>query len=172
MNAKAKSKNGGGKSGGGKPKEVTAVDVISENRKAKFRFEILEQVECGVVLQGSEVKSLRDHKLSLDESYARVIKGELWLVGADIAEYKQATLWNHAPKRPRKLLVHKRQFEKLAGRTREKGLTLIPLKMYFNERGIVKVLLGVGRGKKLFDKRQTLKTAEAKRSMARATRKK
>jgi SsrA-binding protein len=169
MNAKAKSKSGKPQTGGKSP-SGTSSEMVSENRKAHHRFEILEQIECGVALQGSEVKSLRDHKLSLEESYARVIKGELWLVGADIAEYKQATLWNHAPKRPRKLLVHKRQLDKLSARARENGLTLVPLKVYFNERGIVKVLLGVGRGKKLYDKRQSLKTAEAKRSIARATR--
>lgn len=144
---------------------------ISENRKARHRYEILEQLECGVMLLGSEVKSLRGGKVSLDEAYVRVRDRELWLVSADIPEYKQATIWNHDPKRPRKLLVHQRQFAKLAGRVREKGLTLIPLQMYFNARGIVKILVGVCRGKKLHDKRQTLKAADAQRQMARATKK-
>lgn len=145
---------------------------ISENRKASFKFEILEQIECGIVLLGSEVKSLRENRISLDEAYVRVRDGELWLVGADIAEYRQATIWNHAPRRPRKLLVHKRQLGKISVRAHEKGLTLIPLRMYFNNRGIIKLMVGVCRGKKLQDKRQSLKTADAKRSMDRATRRK
>lgn len=143
---------------------------ISENRKASFRFEILEQVECGIVLLGSEVKSLRENRVSLDEAWVRVREGELWLVAADIAEYRQATIWNHEPRRPRKLLVHRRQLNKLVMRAREKGLSLIPLRMYFNDRGIIKVVVGVGRGKKLHDKRESLKKAEAKRSIDRAVR--
>lgn len=145
---------------------------ISENRKARHRFEILEQVECGIALQGSEVKSLRGHKVSLDEAFARIRGGELWLVGADIAQYPQATLWNHDPKRPRKLLVHKRQLGKLAARANEKGLTLVPLKIYFNGRGLVKVQIAVCRGKKLFDKREALKAADAKRTISREMRRK
>jgi SsrA-binding protein len=145
---------------------------ISENRRAGFKFEILEQIECGMVLLGSEVKSLRENRVSLDEAYVRVRDGELWLVGADIAEYRQATIWNHSPRRPRKLLVKKRQLEKLSVRSHEKGLTLIPLRLYFNERGIVKLMVGVCKGKKLHDKRESLKTADAKRSMDRAVRRK
>jgi len=145
---------------------------ISENRKAGFKFEILEQIETGIILLGSEVKSLRENRISLDEAYVRVREGELWLVGADIAEYRQATIWNHAPRRPRKLLVHKRQLHKITVRAHEKGLTLIPLRIYFNDRGIVKLMVGVCRGKKLHDKRESLKTADAKRSMDRATRRK
>ncbi|HMP79479.1 MAG TPA: SsrA-binding protein SmpB [Pirellulaceae bacterium] len=144
--------------------------VIAENRKAKHRFEILEQLECGIVLLGSEVKSLRENKLSLDEAYVRVIQGELWLVGADIAEYRQATVWNHDPKRPRKLLAQRRQQSKLAGRAREKGMTLVPLQASFNERGIAKIVVAVCRGKKVHDKRETIKAAEAKRSIDRALR--
>ena len=144
--------------------------LVSENRKARFRFEILDTLECGIQLTGSEVKSLRDGKLSLDEAYARVKEGEVWLVGADIAEYPQATLWNHVPKRPRKLLVHKVEFRKFAQRAKEKGLTLVPLKFYFNERGIAKVSLGLCRGKKLHDKRETLKKQDARRDMDRAVR--
>ena len=120
------------------------------------------------MLMGSEVKSLRDGKLSLDESYVRMNKGELWLVGADIPEYKQATIWNHDPKRSRKLLVHAAQLQKLGVRANEKGLTIVPLRVFFNPRGIVKVLIGVGRGKKLHDKRSTLKEREMKRQIDRA----
>jgi SsrA-binding protein len=145
--------------------------VISENRKARFEYEILETLECGIMLAGSEVKSLRSGKLSLEEAYARVKDGDLWLIGADIPEYPQATIFNHKPKRPRKLLVHKAEFRKFGERAKEKGLTLVPLKFYFNERGLAKVLLGLGRGKKLHDKRETLKKADAKRDIARAMRK-
>jgi SsrA-binding protein len=121
---------------------------------------------------GSEVKSLRNGKLSLDESYGRVRDGELWLVGADIPQYTQATIWNHDPKRHRKLLVHQRELRKFAAQAKEKGLTLIPLKVYFNERGIAKVLMGLGRGRKLHDKRDAMKKAEVKRDLARAMRRK
>ena len=141
--------------------------TISDNRKARHRFEILEKVECGIVLIGPEVKSLREGKISLDEAYVRVIDRELWLVGADIAEYRQASFWNHKPKRLRKLLVHQRQLDRLAGQAFEKGLTLVPLRMFFNARGLVKVVVGVGRGKKLHDKRQSLKDADAKRQISR-----
>lgn len=151
------------------PKEPEG-KVVSDNRKARYRFEIIDSLECGVQLLGSEVKSLRDGKLSLEEAYARVKDGEVWLVGADIAEYKQASIWNHAPKRPRKLLMKAIEKEKFAGQAHEKGLTLVPLKVYFNARGIAKVLLGLCRGKKLHDKRETLKQNDAKRDIARAMR--
>ena len=124
------------------------------------------------MLMGSEVKSLRDGKLSLDESYVRISKGELYLVGADIPEYKQATIWNHDPKRSRKLLVQKSQLYKLSVRANEKGLTIVPLRVYFNARGIVKVMIGVGRGKKLHDKRSSLKEREVKRQIDRAMKRK
>lgn len=160
----------GDKKQSGKPAEPQ-VRLVSENRKARFRFEILETLECGIQLTGSEVKSLRDGKLSLDEAYARVKEGEVWLVGADIAEYPQATLWNHAPKRPRKLLMRKDEQRKFAAKAHEKGLTLVPLKVYFNARGLAKVLLGLCKGKKLHDKRETLKKADSQREMDRALRK-
>ncbi len=142
--------------------------VISENRKARHEFEIMETLECGVMLVGSEVKSLREGKISLEEAYAHVKEGNLWLLGADIPEYKQATIFNHKPKRPRKLLVHKIEFRKFAQRAKEKGLTLIPLKLYFNERGLAKVQLGLCRGKKLHDKRDTVKKNDARRDIERA----
>ncbi|MEZ6093564.1 MAG: SsrA-binding protein SmpB [Pirellulaceae bacterium] len=141
---------------------------IAENRKARFKYEVLEQIECGIVLMGSEVKSLRDNQISLDEAYVRVTNGELYLIGADIAEYKQATLWNHPRRRPRKLLVHSGQLKKLSQKAFEKGFTLIPLQVYFNDRGIVKLLVGVGRGKKIYDKRQSLKEADSRRTIDRA----
>jgi SsrA-binding protein len=152
----------------GKPER--AERLVSENRKARHRFEVLDTLECGIQLTGSEVKSLRDGKLSLDEAYARVKEGSVWLVGADIAEYPQATLWNHVPKRPRKLLMHREEQRKFAALAHEKGLTLVPLKVYFNPRGIAKVLIGLCRGKKMHDKRETLKKADSEREMARAMR--
>jgi SsrA-binding protein len=150
--------------------KTSQLKLISENRKARHRFEVLDTVECGVMLVGSEVKSLRNGKLSLDEAYGRVKNGELWLVGADISEYPQATQWNHVSKRPRKLLIHRRQIEKFANQAHEKGLTLVPMKMYFNDRGLVKVIMGLCRGRKLHDKREAMKKADVKRDLQRAMR--
>lgn len=143
---------------------------ISENRKARHRYEVLEQIECGIVLIGSEVKSLRNGKVSLDEAYVRFDSGALWLIGANIAEYTQASIWNHDPKRPRKLLVHRKQLDKLQEYAFQKGLTLVPLRIYFNARGLVKLNVGVCKGKKLHDKRETLKKADVKRQIDRAMR--
>jgi len=141
--------------------------VITDNRKARHDFEILDTLECGIVLVGSEVKSLRNGKVSLSESYGRVRQGEVWLLGCDIPEYSEANQFNHAPKRPRKLLLHRREIKKFAGQAFEKGLTLVPLKMYFKE-GRAKLLLGLCRGKQKHDKREALKKADAKRDIARA----
>jgi SsrA-binding protein len=123
-----------------------------------------------LALVGSEVKSLRDGKVSLDESYGRVKDGAVWLVGCDIPVYTNASLWNHEPKRARKLLMRQREIDRFAGRAKEKGLTLVPLKLYFNERGVAKVLLGLCRGKQLQDKREDMKKASMKREMDRALR--
>ncbi len=141
--------------------------MITDNRKARHDFEILDTLECGIVLVGSEVKSLRNGKVSLSESYGRVRQGEVWLLGCDIPEYSEANQFNHAPKRPRKLLLHRREIKKFAGQAFEKGLTLVPLKMYFKE-GRAKLLLGLCRGKQKHDKREALKKADAKRDIARA----
>jgi SsrA-binding protein len=130
---------------------------------------VLDTLECGIVLVGSEVKSLRTGRLSLDEAYGRVKQGEVWLVGCDIAEYVQANQFNHAPRRPRKLLMHRREVKKFAMLAYEKGLTLVPLKMYFKE-GRAKVLLGLCKGKKLHDKRQAIKKADVHRDIQRAMR--
>lgn len=158
------------KKGGGKKDTGPQVQMISENRKAKFRYEILDSIECGVMLMGSEVKSLRDGKLSLDEAYIRVQSGDLWLVGADIAHYNNAGLWNHDPRRPRKLLIHKAEFAKFSLRAHERGLTLVPLRMYFNDRGIAKCVMGLVKGKKLHDKRETIKKRDTERGLQRAMR--
>ena len=144
--------------------------VVAENRKARHNFEVIDALECGIALLGSEVKSLRDGKASLDEAYARVKGGEVWLYGADSAEYPQATLWNHEPKRPRKLLLHASEVRKFAGLAHEKGLTLIPLRLYFTERGLAKVLLGLCRGRKTHDKREAIKRSDSQREMQRAMR--
>lgn len=144
--------------------------LIAENRRARFEYEILDSLECGIVLVGSEVKSLRQGKLSLEEAYGRIKDNEVWLVGAEIPEYKQATIWNHEPKRMRKLLLHRREVRKFAARAQEKGLTLVPLKAYFNERGVVKLVMGLCRGRKLHDKREVLKKRDTQRDIERAMR--
>ncbi len=143
---------------------------LADNRKARHRFEVMETLECGIALFGSEVKSLRNGKISLNEAYGRVRDGELWLIGCDIPEYTQASIWNHAPKRPRKLLIHRRELRKFAGKAHDKGLTLVPLKVYFNQRGVAKVLMGLCRGRKLHDKRDVKKNADMRRDLQRAMR--
>jgi SsrA-binding protein len=142
---------------------------IAENRKARRNFEITDTLECGIALRGSEVKSLRAGKVALDEAYGRIRDNEVWLIGCDIAEYSHANVMNHEPRRPRKLLLHRREIRKFASKAFERGLTLVPLKMYFKS-GRAKVLMGVGRGRKLFDKREKLKKETLKRDMDRAMR--
>lgn len=144
----------------GKPAER----VVAENRKARHEYDIIDTLECGIALVGSEVKSLRVGRMSLDEAYGRVDGREVWLIGCDIPEYEKANQLNHQPKRPRKLLLHRREIARFAGQAFEKGLTLVPLKMYFKE-GRVKLLLGIGRGRKLHDKRQKLKADSARRDI-------
>lgn len=162
---------GGSKKSGSKKKKVeTGFTIVSENRKARHRYEIIDSVECGMMLMGSEVKSMRDGKLSIDEAYIRTKGQELWLIGSDIGHYANAGKWNHDPRRPRKLLVHAREFESFAGRAHERGLTLIALRVYFNERGIAKCVMGLVKGKKLHDKRQTIKKRESDRGLQRAMR--
>lgn len=156
----------------GKPKgksEGEGIHIVSRNRRARFEFDLLERVEAGIVLTGTEVKSLRTGKASLEESYAGVNHGEVWLYGCDIPEYLQANRMNHKAKRPRKLLLHRREIEKLIEKATEKGLTLVPLNLYF-KKGIAKVELCVARGRKLYDKRAALKSKDAKRDMDRALR--
>ncbi|MGD0900716.1 MAG: SsrA-binding protein SmpB [Thermoguttaceae bacterium] len=140
--------------------------LVSENRKAKHNFTVLETLECGIALVGSEVKSLRSGRISLEEAYGRVKENEVWLVGCDIPEYMDANQFNHRPKRPRKLLLHRREVKRFAQRAFEKGLTLVPLKLYF-KRGMAKVLLGLCRGRTRYDKREAMKKAEAQRDMLR-----
>ncbi|REK07179.1 MAG: SsrA-binding protein SmpB [Planctomycetota bacterium] len=143
--------------------------VIAQNRKARHEYNVIDTLECGIVLVGSEVKSLRRGTISLDEAYGRVKDGEVWLVGCDIAEYVEANQFNHNRRRPRKLLLHRREIRKFAGKAYETGLTLVPLKMYFKE-GKAKVLLGICKGKKLYDKRDALKKKSMQRDIDRALR--
>jgi SsrA-binding protein len=153
----------------GKPVKAETL-LVSENRKARHRYEILDTIECGMQLMGSEAKSLRAGRMSLDEAYGRVKQGELWLIGADIPPYADAGMWNHDPKRPRKLLAHRRELEKFCGRAQERGLTLVPLRIYFNDRGWAKCTLALAKGKKLHDKRESIKKAETQRGLQRAMR--
>lgn len=141
--------------------------VITENRKARFEYFVLEHLECGIVLTGSEVKSLRAGHVSIEEGFGRVKDGEVWLMQCEIKEYLQANRHNHVPKRPRKLLMHRREVHKFAERAKDKGLTLVPLKMYLKE-GRIKLLLGLCKGKQLHDKRENMKKADAKRDIQRA----
>ncbi|HVX09637.1 MAG TPA: SsrA-binding protein SmpB [Pirellulales bacterium] len=143
--------------------------LIAQNRRARHEYEVLETLECGLVLVGSEVKSLRTGKLSLEEAYGRVKGEEVWLLGCDIPEYAQANRFNHDPRRPRKLLLHRREIHKFANRAYEQGLTLVPLKMYFKD-GRAKILMGICRGRKLHDKREKIKKASVQRDIARAMR--
>ncbi len=144
---------------------------VCRNRKARHRYDILDELECGIVLVGSEVKSIRDGKISIDEAYARLRDGELWLIGCNIAEYPQATVMNHDPTRPRKLLLRKRQLAKFAESADMRGLTLVPLSVYFS-RGIVKVKIAVAKGRKQFDKREKLKKESDRKEMRNAALKK
>lgn len=159
---------------GGKGKTKGKADdgsfvIVARNRRARFEFELMESVEAGIVLTGTEVKSLRNGKASLEESYAGIDRDEVWLYGCDIPEYLQANRMNHKPKRPRKLLLHRREIDKLVAKASERGLTIVPLRIYFKE-GIAKVEISVARGKKLYDKRESLKKQDAKRDIDRAIR--
>ncbi len=142
--------------------------VVAVNRKAKHDYEILETYEAGIELKGSEVKSLREGKCSIRDAFARVENGEVWLYNFHIPPYKQSTVFTPDPERPKKLLLHKWEIKRLAGRVAEKGLTLIPLKVYFNDRGWAKVELALARGKKLYDKRETIKRRIMEKEAARA----
>jgi SsrA-binding protein len=144
--------------------------TVTVNRKARYDYHIDETVEAGLVLTGSEVKSIRGGHVNLKDSFARISRGQASLVNVHISPYDPAHRENHDPTRTRKLLMHKREIERLEGKLNERGLTLIPLKLYFNDRGRAKVELGLGRGKKLYDKRQTIKEREAKREAERAVR--
>ncbi|MFO0966685.1 MAG: SsrA-binding protein SmpB [Gemmataceae bacterium] len=149
------------------PKKDKAEDdlkPICRNRRAYHHYAVFDTLECGIVLQGTEVKSLREGQTSLEDAYAKIDDGELWLIGADIPEYTMGNRLNHKPKRPRKLLLHKRELDKFAGKASQQGFTLVPLRMYFKN-GRAKVEIAVARGKKMHDKRQDQKKAEAQKEI-------
>jgi SsrA-binding protein len=150
-------------------KKTAGRETTLDNRRARFEYEKLESLEVGVALTGTEIKSIRNGNLSINESYARVRDGELWLVNFTIPTYKEASIFNHEPGRPRKLLLHREQIDRLVGRASEKGLTLVPLRLYF-KRGRVKLELGLMRGKKIWDKRRTIAERDAKRDLERVAR--
>ena len=150
--------------------EKRPIKVVEENRKARFNYSIEETVEAGIMLTGTEVKSARNGKSTIAESYADSKGGEIWLVNANIPEYLQANRFNHEPRRSRKLLLHKRQINKLIGAIEREGMTLIPLKMYFNEQGRLKLELALAKGKKLHDKRETEKKRDWSREKGRLLR--
>ena len=152
---------------GNKKQPDEDIQLICRNKRAFHEYQISDTLECGIVLQGTEVKSLRDGHASLEDAYAKIEGGEVWLLGSDIPEYSMAHRENHKPKRPRKLLLHRREIEKFAGKAAQRGFTLIPLRMYF-KKGLAKVELAIARGKQLHDKRQDLKKADAQREIRRA----
>jgi SsrA-binding protein len=144
--------------------------VAADNRKARFNYAIGESFEAGIALTGTEIKSLRNGKATIAESYADAKDGEIWLVNSNIPEYLQANRNNHAPKRPRKLLLHKRQINKLVGAVEKEGMTIVPLKIYFNPRGRAKVEIALAKGKKLHDKRETEKKRDWQKERGRLIR--
>ncbi len=153
-----------------KKKDNPNYKVIAENRRARYDYAIQDDLECGIVLQGSEVKSLRQGQANIAESYAAVEDGELWLINSYIAPYEQARTWGHEERRKRKLLVSKKELARLWDATRRKGMTLVPLVLYFNHKGLAKLKIGIARGKKTQDKRATEARRDWQRQKARLLR--
>jgi len=149
-------------------KKASGRKAVARNKRATFDYEILERFEAGIVLMGTEVKSLREGVATIAESHARISNGEAWLVGAHIPPFKQASIFNHEPDRKRKLLLNRREIDKIKAQLDRKGLSLIPLELYFDARGMVKLNLGLGRGLKRHDKRQALRKKTDRREMDRA----
>lgn len=141
--------------------------LIAQNRKARFNYEILEEIEAGIILMGSEVKSIRAGKVNINDAHCLEIGGDIYLVNAYISEYKGAILFTHQPRQNRQLLLHNKQIKKIIGKIKTKGVTMVPLSMYFNERNKVKVQIAIAKGKKVFDKKNSLKEADQKRQMQR-----
>jgi SsrA-binding protein len=141
-------------------------DTVALNRRARHEFSIEDTIEAGIVLTGTEIKSIRDHKISIAEAYARVEKGEAWLIGAHIAPWAGGNRMNHEPRRDRKLLLHRLEIDRLLGRSKAKGLTIVPLRVYFS-RGRAKVELGLARGKQLHDRRRDIADRDARRDVER-----
>jgi SsrA-binding protein len=153
-----------------KKKEEPERRIVADNRKARHAYSIESTLEAGVMLMGSEVKALRSGKATIAESYAQAKDGEIFLVNAHIPEYTMANRFNHEPRRPRKLLVHKKEARRLAAAIQREGMTLVPLRMYFTPKGIAKIELGIAKGKKLHDKRESEKQRDWDRSRARLMR--
>ncbi|MBP3960349.1 SsrA-binding protein SmpB [Gemmata sp. G18] len=149
-----------------KKAEADGTVNVCRNRRALHEYEISDRIECGIVLVGTEVKSLRDGHANLEDSYARIDNDEVFLIGAEIPEYLYGNRANHKPKRTRKLLLHRREINKFAGKASEKGLTLVPLRLYFKD-GKAKVEIAVAKGKQAHDKRESMKSADAKRDIDR-----
>jgi SsrA-binding protein len=145
----------------------TGTKLIAENRRARYDYELLDRLEAGIVLTGTEVKSLRDGRVTLAQAYADVRDGEVWLLGAEIAEYAQGNIANHEPKRDRKLLLKRQEIASLVGKVREKGQTIVPTRLYFKD-GRVKIEIALARGKERGDKRRDIADREAKRQVERA----
>ena len=148
-------------------KNAPAKTIVSDNRKARFNFEIEDVLEVGIELKGTEVKSLRTGKANIGESYAAEYQGEIWIYNVYIPEYLQGNRFNHEPRRPRKLLLHRREIGKLAGAVQKEGKTIVPLKLYFNDKGRAKLELALAKGKKLHDKRETEKKRDWQREKSR-----
>ena len=144
-----------------------AEKTITVNRRARHEFAIDDTVEAGLVLSGTEIKSIRANKVNLTDAYARIERGEAWLVGAHIAPWEGGNRLNHEPKRDRKLLLHRAEIDQLLGKTRSKGLTLVPLRLYIDGRGKAKLELGLGKGKQLHDRRRDIAARDARREMER-----
>lgn len=143
-----------------------AVKIIAQNRKARFNYSVDETIECGIVLEGTEVKSVRLGSISFPDAFAEIQNGELWLKNVHIAEYVYSSIFNHDPDRPKKLLVHSEELKRLARKVDDKGFTLIPLEFYL-KKGRIKVMIGICKGKKLFDKRAEIRDREVKRDLSR-----
>ncbi len=141
--------------------------VICTNKKARYNYEIIEKMEAGIVLKGTEVKALREGQASLNDSYAAIDQEEVYLYNSHISPYSMGNRFNHEPRRTRKLLMHANEIRRLIGKVQEKGLTLIPVRLYFNDEGKVKVEIGLARGKRLYDKRRTIAERDAKRELRR-----
>lgn len=143
-------------------------DTIAQNRKARHDYSIEETFEAGIVLRGTEIKSVRDHKVSLADAYARIERGEAWIIGLHIAPWSATDIrFNHEPKRMRKLLLHRDEIDELLGKTKAKGLTLVPLEIYINDRGLAKVRIGLAKGKQTWDRRREIADRDARRDMDR-----
>ena len=158
------------KSGGAKPSRSGGGKVVAENRRARYDYEFLDTFEAGLQLHGTEVKALREGKANIAESYATIENGELVLINSHIPEYSQASRFNHEPRRKRKLLMHRREIDRLASGVQREGLTIVPLRMYFNDRGRAKLAIALARGKKMHDKRQTEKKRDWQREKSRLMR--